>query len=247
MWEHTHTHTHTERHMPTSYTMGCSPHISLDVSRASRIFPLLHMRARKGEGEEIPFSSPSPFRARMCNPGKIRLARETTLICVNLKQGKAESGQRYMSPPSSFLLPPTLSLCVLQSLSVSTLRQGPQTFPDDPTHPLPPLILGCSHDRARLALESVAKVELIYLDIKTPTLFMLLYMYIPQGITILGDSLFGPSSPSPEVPLAYICGGHLLQKAGSAYLFLAVSFTKSCKYGRALRYARYALLCFRTY
>ena len=48
---------------------------------------------------------------------------------------------------------------MLQSLSVGTLRQGPQTFSDDdPTHPLPPLQLGCSRDRARLALQSIAKV-----------------------------------------------------------------------------------------
>ena len=61
---------------------------------------------------------------------------------------------------SFFLLPPPHLSVVYKSLSVSALRQGPQTFPDDPTHPLPPLILGCSRDRARLALESVAKVHL---------------------------------------------------------------------------------------
>ena len=62
----------------------------------------------------------------------------------------------YYSPPSSS---PSLPPSSLQFLSVSALRQGPQTFPDDPAHPLPPLVLGGSQDRARLALESIAKVS----------------------------------------------------------------------------------------
>ena len=66
-----------------------------------------------------------------------------------------------------------------------------------------------------------------------------------QGISILGESLYGTSPTSPDVPLTRTCGGHLLQKAGSAYLTLTISCTNTNKYGRALRYARCALLCFR--
>ena len=56
-----------------------------------------------------------------------------------------------------------LLLLLLQSLPVSALRQGPQSFPVTPSLPprplLPPhLLLGSSQDRARTALEYVSKV-----------------------------------------------------------------------------------------
>ncbi len=51
------------------------------------------------------------------------------------------------------------SLCT-QSVSVSLLCEGGFGFPVDQEHPLPPLMVGSSLDRARLALEQVSEVSM---------------------------------------------------------------------------------------
>lgn len=48
---------------------------------------------------------------------------------------------------------------ILQSFTVSHLREGHYDFPTDAEHPLPPLTVGSSQERARLALELVSEVR----------------------------------------------------------------------------------------
>ncbi|CAI8029486.1 Erythroid differentiation-related factor 1 [Geodia barretti] len=154
-------------------------------------------------------STPSPD-----GPPDIRGRSRDRKLSLNSDGGETE-GREGVGGPLSYL--------DSKSLSVRDLRDGHLTFPRDPTHPLPSLLVTSSTDRARLALQSIAK-----------------------GLDILGESLFVPRSPATsETPLAHTCGSHLLQKAGSAYLCLARTCTKTGKHGRALRYTRCALLCFR--
>jgi hypothetical protein len=154
-------------------------------------------------------STPSPD-----GPPDIRGRSRDRKLSLDSDSGETE-GREGVGGPLSYL--------DSKSLSVRALREGHLTFPCDPTHPLPSLLVTSSTDRARLALQSIAK-----------------------GLDMLGESLFVPRPrATSETPLAHTCGSHLLQKAGSAYLCLARTCTKTGKHGRALRYTRCALLCFR--